>query len=74
MARLLTRRGNRVGAMLYGRGVERTIPAGSGRVQVLRLIEDLPGQPRHAGRAVHDLGAAPRGGRTADQTALAWSS
>ena len=27
MARLLTRRGNRVGAVLYGRGVERTIPA-----------------------------------------------
>ena len=46
MARLLTRRGNRVGAVLYDERVERTIPAGSGRNQVLRLIEDLLEQPR----------------------------
>jgi uncharacterized protein (DUF58 family) len=41
MARLLTRRGNRVGAMFYGSRVERTIPPGSGRRQVLRLVADL---------------------------------
>ena len=32
--------GNRVGAIFYGGGVERTIPARGGRVQVLRLIND----------------------------------
>ena len=46
LARLLTRHGNRVGAVFYGSRVERTIPARGGRVQVLRLINDLLGQPR----------------------------
>ncbi|HEX5825282.1 MAG TPA: DUF58 domain-containing protein [Candidatus Limnocylindrales bacterium] len=46
LARLLTRHGNRVGAVFYGTRVERTIPARGGRVQVLRLINDLLGQPR----------------------------
>jgi uncharacterized protein (DUF58 family) len=41
LARVLTRRGNRVGAILYGRGVERVIPARSGRIQVLRLIDEI---------------------------------
>jgi uncharacterized protein (DUF58 family) len=45
LARLLTRHGNRVGAIFYGSRVERTIPAGSGRVQVLRLVNDLLKQP-----------------------------
>jgi uncharacterized protein (DUF58 family) len=45
LARLLTRHGNRVGAIFYGGGVERTIPAGSGRLHVLRLINDLLRQP-----------------------------
>jgi uncharacterized protein (DUF58 family) len=46
LARLLTRHGNRVGAIFYGSRVERTIPARGGRVQVLRLINDLLKQPR----------------------------
>ncbi len=48
LARLLTRHGNRVGAMLAGSGslVERTIPARGGRMQVLRLANDLLKQPR----------------------------
>src|SRR5512138_1857522 len=46
MARLLTRHGNRVGAMLYTSRVERTIPARGGRMHVLRLINDLLKQPR----------------------------
>jgi uncharacterized protein (DUF58 family) len=50
LARLLTRRGNRVGAILYGSRVERTIPPRGGRLQVLRLIDDLLRQPR-LGRA-----------------------
>ena len=46
MARLLTRHGNRVGAMFYGSQVELTIPARSGRNHVLRLINDMLKQPR----------------------------
>jgi len=41
MARLLTRRGNRIGAVLYGGGADRTVPVGGGRLQVLRLVGDL---------------------------------
>lgn len=41
MARLLTRRGNRVGAVLYGGTSDRTVPPGAGRRQVLRLVRDL---------------------------------
>jgi uncharacterized protein (DUF58 family) len=46
LARLLTRHGNRVGAIFYGGRIERTIPARGGRIQVLRLINDLLKQPR----------------------------
>jgi uncharacterized protein (DUF58 family) len=48
MARLLTRHGNRVGALLANNGsrVEKTIPARGGRIQVLRLVNDLLKQPR----------------------------
>lgn len=49
-ARLLTRHGNRVGAMFASGGgrVEplRAIPARGGRLQVLRLLHDLLKQPR----------------------------
>jgi uncharacterized protein (DUF58 family) len=45
MARILTRHGNRVGAVLYGSRIQRTIPARGGRVQVLRLVNDLLQQP-----------------------------
>jgi uncharacterized protein (DUF58 family) len=45
LTRLLTRHGNRVGAIFYGDHVERTIPARGGRMQVLRLINDLLKQP-----------------------------
>jgi uncharacterized protein (DUF58 family) len=55
LARLLTRRGNRVGAMFYGSRVEHTIPARGGRVQVLRLVEDLLGHPRLASAPFTDL-------------------
>ena len=46
LARLLTRHGNRVGAMFYGSRIERTIPARGGRIHVLRLVNDLMKQPR----------------------------
>ncbi len=44
LARLLTRGGNRVGAVLFGTRVERLIPARGGRIQVLRLVNDLLNQ------------------------------
>src|SRR3954465_5812156 len=55
LARLLTRHGNRVGAMLYGGRVERTIPARGGRIQVLRLANDLLKQPPLARAPFTDL-------------------
>ncbi len=45
LARLLTRHGNRVGAMFYGNQISQTIRPGSGRTQVLRLVNDLLKQP-----------------------------
>jgi uncharacterized protein (DUF58 family) len=55
LARLLTRRGNRVGAIFLGSEVDRTIPARGGRVQVLRLVNDLLDQPRLASSPFTDL-------------------
>jgi len=46
VARLLTRHGNRVGAMMFGSKVQHTVPARGGRLQVLRLIKDMLKQPR----------------------------
>ena len=45
LARLLTRHGNRVEAMFYSDRIGRTIPARGGRIQVLRLVNDLLKQP-----------------------------
>ena len=56
MARLLTRRGNRVGSIVFAGRETHTIPAGNGRVHVLRMIEDLGRQPRLDGAPVTDLG------------------
>jgi uncharacterized protein (DUF58 family) len=41
LARLLTRHGNRVGAMLYGAGVDSVIPTRSGRRHVLHLLHSM---------------------------------
>ncbi len=46
LARLLTRHGNRVGALIYSSGVERVIPARGGRLQVLQLTDALLKQPK----------------------------
>ena len=46
LARLLTRHGNRVGAMMFGSKLQHTIPARGGRLQVLRLVNDMLKQPR----------------------------
>jgi len=56
LARLLTRRGNRVGAVMYGGGVQEIVPALAGRPQVLHLLERLLAQPRLGRSAPTDLG------------------
>lgn len=48
LARLLTRHGNRVGALMFGSGIQQVVPARGGKLQVLRLVNDLLKQPRHA--------------------------
>jgi uncharacterized protein (DUF58 family) len=55
LARLMTRHGNRVGAVFYGGRVERTIPARGGRMHVLRLIHDLLRHPPLARAPFTDL-------------------
>jgi uncharacterized protein (DUF58 family) len=45
LARLLTRHGNRVGAMLYGSGVEKVIPTRGGRRHVLNLLHAMQTRP-----------------------------
>ena len=46
LARLLTRHGNKIGAVLYAGKVERTNTAATGRMQVLRLLNDVINLPR----------------------------
>ena len=57
IARLLTRTGNRVGAMLFDNGIERTLPPRSSRDQVLALARVLL-EPARPDRAVTDLSGA----------------
>jgi uncharacterized protein (DUF58 family) len=46
LARLLTRHGNRVGAMMFNGSAQHIVPARSGKIQVLRLINDMMAQPQ----------------------------
>jgi uncharacterized protein (DUF58 family) len=62
LARLLTRHGNRVGAMMFGSAIQRTVPARSGRLQVLRIINDLLNQPRLNHSSMTDLSVLLKGG------------
>lgn len=55
LARLLTRHGNRVGAMIFGNGLQKMVPARGGRIQVLRLINEMLKQPRLSHVPVTDL-------------------
>ncbi len=57
LARLLTRHGNRVGAVLYGGQVERILPARGGRLHVLRLIHELQQAPQLAQAPLTDVKA-----------------
>lgn len=51
LARVLTRHGNRVGAMLYGTGVDAVLPARGGRAHVLRLLHSMQTRPEPTGTA-----------------------
>jgi uncharacterized protein (DUF58 family) len=48
LARLLTRHGNRVGALLYGTEVDTVLPAGNGRVHVLNLLQRIGARPEQS--------------------------
>ena len=56
LARTLTRRGNRVGAMLYGMSVDDMVPARSGRRHVLYLLHRMMSRPAPRARKETDLG------------------
>jgi uncharacterized protein (DUF58 family) len=62
LTRLLTRHGNRVGALFYGTRIERTIPPKVGRLHVLRLINDLLRQPNLPRAPFTDLAPLLGGG------------
>jgi uncharacterized protein (DUF58 family) len=89
LARLLTRHGNRVGAIFYNgrqdrgharqnerlsqRGIERTIPARGGRIQVLRIINDLLKQPPLPRAAFTNLAPLLQSGlHTIKRRSLVW--
>ena len=48
LARLLTRHGNRVGALLYGTEVDTVIPVRGGRLHVLNLLQRMAQRPAEA--------------------------
>ena len=54
LARMLTRHGNRVGAMLYGAGVDAVIPTRGGRQHVLHLLHTLQTRPLASGDGAND--------------------
>lgn len=57
IARLLTRQGNKVGAILYDGQSEFVVPPGTGRRHVLNLIEQVFARPRLLRAPKTDLGA-----------------
>jgi len=57
LSRLLTRHGNRVGAMLAGASVDRVIPPRGGRLQVLRIVHELMTLSASRTTSITDLGA-----------------
>ncbi len=56
LARLLTRHGNRVGALLYGAGVDTVMPARGGRLHVLQLLHAMQSRPLAAESGATKLG------------------
>ena len=57
LARVLTRHGNKVGALFYGEEVDTMIPARSGRRHVLRILHTMLERPKPERNEPTDLGA-----------------
>ena len=55
LARLLTRHGNRVGALLYGSEVDTVIPARGGRMHVLNLLQRMRARPEQSAPGATNL-------------------
>jgi uncharacterized protein (DUF58 family) len=55
LARILTRHGNRVGALMYGSGVDTVIPARSGRRHVLQILHRMMERRENSGNQMTDL-------------------
>ena len=55
LARLLTRHGNRVGAMLYGTEVDTVLPAGSSRMHVLNILQRMSARPKESAQGATNL-------------------
>ncbi len=60
VAQLLSRGGNRVGALFFDGRVRETIPPGHGRNHVLHILARMLAAPQTAERGTTDLGAALR--------------
>lgn len=56
LARLLTRHGNRVGALFYGDRLDTVVPARAGRRHVLHLLHRMLSRPERSRSAATDLG------------------
>ena len=70
LARLLTRNGNRVGAVLFDNNAEFTVPPRSGRLQALRLINDIQRQQSSPGGAMTDLSSLLESAYNSIKTAI----
>jgi uncharacterized protein (DUF58 family) len=55
LARLLTRHGNRVGALLYGTAVDTVVPARGGRTHVLDLLQRMAQRPEQTAQGATRL-------------------
>lgn len=65
LARLLTRHGNRVGALVYGHSIDAVLPPRSGRAHVLRLLHLMKRrEPEAAGRRAAPKATPPASGMT----------
>jgi uncharacterized protein (DUF58 family) len=63
LARLLTRHGNRVGALLYGTAVDTVIPARGGRTHVLNLLQRMAQRPAETAQGATQLRDLLRAGQ-----------
>ena len=70
LARLLSRGGNLVGAILYNNSVERTIPPRTGRNHVLHLTRELLRPPEPTGTSTDLAGLVVAGAQTIKRRSL----